>query len=588
MRDLKASVKIIDKATKPLRKINQAFKNIKNTASKSSKSLGMLQNSINSISKAQNRIGRMGANLKKQSAGIQSNVIGVAAMGYAFKQILDPAIKYEQSLKDIESVAFGSADASVPVAENMKKLSEQSKSLGATTRYSAVEAAEGQLFLAKAGFKTNEILSAMSPLLSLAAATGSELGRASDITSDLLGAFGKKAKDTGKLADLLAAASSSANVDMETLFETLKDAAPIGTAAGQSMEGIVTATALLGNVGIKGSQAGTALKNAYVRLASPASAGAKVLKKLGIQVADTNGNMLPLETTLSNMGKKMKDLSQTQKIQALDAIFGKRAMAGAINLEKAVNSGDFESMLTKLSSAEGTADKMAKIRMDSTEGAFIELGSALEGVAIVFGTVLTPLLRDFATNIKNVLGPVGDFIKNNQWLVSTLGLLATAFIAGKLIAITYGATMWLVGSAVSAFSTILKVAKIAMIAFNFALSANPIGLIITSIATLVAGLVWAYNEFETFANFVDGMFAKILSAYNYVKEALGFSGTVNLKVASNKQQNSAINPAAAIQNINNQNNNKIALTVNNENGRFKSIEAKNTQIESFVNNGVQE
>jgi len=302
----KGSVSIIDRATKPLRSIAGAFLKLGNQSKKTNKDLTNTQRAINSISKAQNRLNRVNANIKRNTRDIGSQAVGIAALALSFKAALSPAIKFEQSMKDLQAVAFGSADSTVPVAKNMALLSEQAKKLGASTAFSATQAAEGQIFLAKAGFKTNQILKSMPSLLDLAAASGTELGRTSDILSDLLGAFGKQAKDSGRLADVLASATSSANVDMETLFETLKVAAPIGIAAGQSMEGITTATALLGNVGIKGSMAGTALKNAFVRLASPAAEGAKVLKELGIATSDSAGNMLPMEKIMLNLGKKAK------------------------------------------------------------------------------------------------------------------------------------------------------------------------------------------------------------------------------------------------------------------------------------------
>ena len=412
LKSAKGSVTIIDRATKPLRSIASAFMKMGNSSKKTNTELSKTQKAINGISAAQNRLNRVNKNIKRQTSGIGSQAVGVAALALSFKAALNPAIKFEQSMKDLQAVAFGSADATVPVVKNMALLSEQSKKLGASTAFSATQAAEGQIFLAKAGFKTNQILKTMPSLLDLASASGTDLGRTSDILSDLLGAFGKKAEESGKLADILGAATSSANVDMETLFETLKVAAPIGIAAGQSMEGITTATALLGNVGIKGSMAGTALKNAFVNLASPAAAGAKTLKDLGISVSDVNGNMLPLEKILVSFGKKAKNLSQIQRIKAFDAVFGKRAMAGAINLEKAVTSGDFAKMLKNLQNSEGVAKKMAKIRMDSTEGSIVQLMSAVEGIAIAFGSILTPILRTLAETITSITPAIQGFIKN--------------------------------------------------------------------------------------------------------------------------------------------------------------------------------
>lgn len=595
----KGSVTIIDKATKPLRSIAQAFQKLGKSSTKTNENLTKTQKAINGIGQAQNRLNRVNANIKRQTRDIGSQAVGVVAMGLAFKQALTPAIKFEQSMKDLQAVAFGSADSTVPVTENMALLSEQAKKLGASTEFSAIQAAEGQLFLAKAGFKTNQILSTMPSLLDLASASGTELGRTSDILSDLLGAFGMKAAKSGRLADVMAAATSSANVDMETLFETLKVAAPIGIAAGQSMEGITTATALLGNVGIKGSMAGTALKNAFVNLAAPASSGTKVLKELGIATSDASGNMLPMQTIMANLGKSAKNLSQTKRIQAFDAVFGKIAMAGAINLEKAVTSGDFDKMLKNLQQSEGVAKKMAKIRMDSTEGSIVQLMSATEGLAISFGTILTPLIRGLATVLTALTEPIQSFIKNNETLVSGIGIFAGALIAAKIAALAYTATMWLVTPAITALSVGLKVAKIAMIAFNFVLTANPIGLIVAGIAALIAAGVALYNNWKPISDFFSELWETLKGVANTMLSmpsipSFGEIGTSIADTAGGALDSVSSffggSPEQATQAINaNSNTNvPVAVSVNIADGKVKGVESKGaTNTDVFLNGGKQ-
>ena len=575
----KGSVTIIDKATKPLRSIAQSFLKLGKSSQKANTQLSKTQKAIRGISKAQNRLNRVNANIKRQTRDIGSQAVGVVAMGLAFKAALNPAIKFEQAMKDLEAVAFGSADATVPVTKNMGLLSEQAKKLGATTAFSATQAAEGQLFLAKAGFKTNQILASMPSLLDLASASGTELGRTSDILSDLLGAFGMKAGESGKLADVMAAATSSANVDMETLFETLKTAAPIGIAAGQSMEGITTATALLGNVGIKGSMAGTALKNAFVNLAAPASAGSKVLKELGIKVSDSSGNMLSMEKIMLSFGKKAKNLSQVKTIKAFDAVFGKRAMAGAINLTKAVSSGEFEKMLKNLQSSEGVAKKMALIRMDSTEGSFVQLMSATEGLAISFGSILTPLIRGMATALTALTSPLQDFIKNNETLIKGVGIFAGVLLAGKVAALAYSASLWLLTPAITALSVGLKIAKLAMIAFNFALAANPIGLIVIGVTALIAAGVALYENWSK----VKDLFSSIGNLF----AGFGFGdGGVNV----NNTATQTIAPAIATQAIqaNSTNNTPVSVAVNITDNQVKGIETSGgTKTDVFLNDGKQ-
>ena len=589
----KGKVTIIDKATKPLRSIANAFLNLGKSSKKTNTDLSKTQKAINGISKAQNRLNRVNQNIKRNTRDIGSQAVGIVALGLSFKAALTPAIKFEQSMKDLEAVAFGSADATVPVAKNMELLSTQAKKLGATTAFSATQAAEGQIFLAKAGFKTNQIMKTMPSLLDLASASGTELGRTSDILSDLLGAFGKEAKDSGQLADVLAAATSSANVDMETLFETLKTAAPIGIAAGQSMEGITTATALLGNVGIKGSMAGTALKNAFVNLAAPASAGSKVLKELGIKVSDSAGNMLSMEKIMLSFGKKAKNLSQVKTIKAFDAVFGKRAMAGAINLTKAVSSGEFDKMLKNLKNSEGVAKKMAKIRMDSTEGSIVQLMSAVEGLAISFGSILTPLIRGVATAMTAFTTPMQNFIKNNETLVTGIGIFAGVMITAKIAALAYTGVLWLITPALSAMTAGLKIAKIAMVGLNFVMGLNPVSKLVLAVTALIAAgtlLIQFWEPVKTFfSELWDTLtsfdFSNIIGSLSAIGDVFGFGDNEVTQTATTN-----ITPAIAQQTIqqNANTNVPVAISVNIEDGKVKGIESKGaTSTDVFLNNGEQ-
>lgn len=593
-------VEMIDKATKPLKSIANSFKKLGDTSSKTNNKLSKTQEAINSISKAQNRLNRTQKSISNRTRDIGNQAVGIAALALSFKSALTPAIEFEQSMKDLEAVAFGSADATVDVIGNMKALSDQAKKLGASTSFSAKQAAQGQIFLAKAGFKTNEILSSMPGLLNLSAASGTELGRASDILSDLLGAFGTTAKDTGKLVDILAAATSSANVDMETLFETLKVAAPIGIAAGQSIEGITSATALLGNVGIKGSNAGTALKNAFVNLASPAARGTKVLKELGVQTADNAGNMLPLEKIMLNLGKSMKNLSQTKRIKAFDAIFGKEAMAGAINLQKAVTSGDFNKMLKNLENSAGVAKNMAKIRLDSTKGSLTILASALEGITITLGNLFTPALRGAAEVASSLSEPLQKWIDNNQGLITTIGAVAAVLFALKVTVLAYTAALWLVAPALKALSVTMGILKVAMIAFNVVASLNPLGAVVIAVSALITGAVLLIKNWEkvteTFRNLgetiknisFDKIGQKVSSVGNKIKSFFSF-GSDEDEVEDNRNQLNQVRGNQQILKSNNVNKNEAVINVNIENDKVKSIQTQGGfETKAFINPGIQE
>ncbi len=620
LKGAKGTVTIIDRATSPLRSIAKSFMKVGKDSAIANKVMSGTQKAIDGITKAQSRLGRVQNSINKKTSGLGNQAVGVLALGMAFKEILNPAIKFEQSMKDLEAVAFGSSDATVPVAKNMALLSEQARKLGGTTRYSAIQAGEGQLFLAKAGFKTNQIISAMPSLLDLASASGEELGQTSDILSDLLGAFGMTAKDTGKLADVMASATSSANVDMVTLFETLKMVAPVGISAGQSMEGIISATAILGNVGIKGSNAGTALKTALVNLASPASKGAKLLKSLGINVSDASGNMLPLQEIMMSLGKSAKNLSQVNRIKAFSGVFGKEAMAGAINLEKAVTSGDFAKMLKNLQNSEGVAKRMAKIRMDSTEGSIVQLMSALEGLAITFGSVLTPMIRGTSDVLATLTIPFQEVIGSNKEVIKYIGLFAGALLSAKIVALGYTSTLWLISPAITALSATLAFLKAPLLTFNLLMSANPVGAVVVGVMALVTAGVLLYKNWKPIGEFFSELwdtiksfdFSNIMGSLSKIGSVFGigssgddgkdgkdsgfFNSVSNLfssdsdnstnnSTNNNQSYNNYIAPQQAMQSINNNNTSNLKVIINNEDGRTKSINTTGAvKVDTFINN----
>lgn len=571
------SIKILDKATKPITAIITSLGNLAKSALSSNASLNKTQSAIDGIAKAQNRLGRVSANMKKQTNDITSQALGVVALGLSFKSALDPAIKFQQAMKDLEAIAFGTADSTVDVTGNMAKMAAQAKHLGAVTAFSSVQAAEAQIFLAKAGFKTNEILEAMPGLLSLASATGSDLGRSSDILSDLLGAFGAKTSETGRLVDVMAAATSSANVDMESLFETLKVAAPIGVAAGQSIEGIVTATALLGNAGIKGSNAATALKNSYLNLATPTSEAAKLLKTLGIKVSDAKGNMLPFEKVMLNMGKSLSKLSQVKQIKVFETVFGKEAIAGAINLEKAISGGEFEKMLANLENSAGVAEKMAKIRLDSMTGDFDNLSSAVENIAISIGLSLSPAIRSITVALTDLGEPIDKFVNDNAAMIKVIGFVSLSLVALKIATLGYIATLWLVSPAVKALSVMMGALRGVMIAFNIVAAANPLGAIILAVSALVAGVVLLIQHWDTLKD-------KMAS----VKSFFGFGPSLPEQDVGVQEELANVGASTQTINNNNVNRNEANITVNIENDKVKGVVTEGDfTTKAFINAGVQ-
>jgi len=590
-RGAKGSVTIIDRATKPLRSIASSFLKLGKSSAKANTDLSRTQKAINGISKAQNRLNRVNQNIKRNTRDIGSQAVGVVAMGLAFKAALNPAIKFEQSMKDLEAKAFGFADASVNVKGEMKKLSDQAKELGATTRFTAIEAAGAQFKLAGAGLKTQDMLKTMPAVLDLAAASGIGLVEAADTLTNVLKPFDLAASQSTRVADLLAAATSSTNVDMTELAKTLEVVAPIGATYNQTIESMVVATGLLGNVGIKGEKAATGIKNAMINIVNPVGRGRAALEKLGVEVSDSMGNILPFNQLILNLSKSLKGMSQVQQSEAFSAVFGKEALAGGISLSKVVKSGEFNTFIKQFSDVHGVSRKMALIRMDSTEGSFIQMTSAINGVAISFGTILTPALRGLATVMTAIASPIGKLINDFPILSQVIGIVAGTLLAGKVIVLGYTASMWLITPAISALSFMLGVVKAPLIVFNALLAANPVGLVVAGVMALAAIGIVLYNNWEPVGTFFSELWetikglAKSFTTLPDLSAISDFAGSAFENVTSFFGGGEAPAPIAP---ANSTNNTPVSVAVSITDNKVKGIETSGgTKTDVFLNNGAQ-
>lgn len=323
----------------------------------------------NRSERAFRRASKSASKFKSITAGIiKAQVItrGFALMTQGVRSLTDQFIDFDLAITGA-TVRFGDiGPRAKDFTKQMKILRDVARDAGATTEFTAAQAAEALNFLAKAGFTSVEAIGSLNTMINLATATGEDFARVADISSDLLGAFGlnvddaaQKIKNLKRLNDVLVVAVNSANVTIEDMFETMKIVAPIATAMGQSLEDVTAITAFLGGAGIKGSQAATALKNSILNLISPTSKAAGMIRELGIKVDDGTGNMRNLNNILGDLAPELKKIGNIKAGKILNEIFGKRAIAGAINI-----AGGTEAIIEltkKLKDAGATAQLTADI-----------------------------------------------------------------------------------------------------------------------------------------------------------------------------------------------------------------------------------
>lgn len=201
--------------------------------------------------------------------------------------------------------------------EDFDKLRDKAREMGAETKFSASEAADAMSYMAMAGWKTDDMLNGISGIMDLAAASGADLATTSDIVTDALTGMGYTAADAGRLADVMAAASSNANTNVEMMGETFKYVAPVCGSLGYSMEDTALAVGLMANSGIKASQAGTQLRGAITNMVKPTEAMEGIMNELGIEIANEDGSMKSLDETLKILRESFAVTTEEQKAQRL-------------------------------------------------------------------------------------------------------------------------------------------------------------------------------------------------------------------------------------------------------------------------------
>lgn len=382
--------------------------------------------------------------------GKASAIAGVAMVG-AIGASIKSAMNFEQSMAKVKAIS-GATDT------EFQALTSTAKHLGATTQFSASQAAEGLSFLSMAGFKAQDNIDALPSVLNLAAVGGIELGKSADIASNIMTGFGLSAKDTDKAVDVLAKTMTTANTDLDMLGMAMKYVAPVAKSLGWGIEDSATAIAKMSDAGIQGSQAGTSLRAALLSLANPTGQTEKAMKKLGISVTDANGQFKPLPELIGHISGKMEGMTDAQRTVTAAQLVGTEASAGFLALLDQ-GQGSLQKYKNELELSGGTAERVARIQQETLQGAFTQLQSATEGVAIAIGEAMLPAFTNLASGMTSMVGVLGKLDPQFVSFGLTLGAVTagtaligvgiykiiTAMRALSVAIVTNPATMWIAG-----------------------------------------------------------------------------------------------------------------------------------------------
>ena len=462
-----------------------------------------LQAFRNSASSMGDKVTALGSAMTKAGSTMTKSVtLPLVGLGTA---AVATTTKFESAMSKVSAISGATGD-------DLAALTDKAKEMGAKTKFSASESAEAFQYMAMAGWKTEDMLDGIDGIMNLAAADGLDLATTSDIVTDALTAFGLSASDSAHFADVLAKASSSANTNVSMLGESFKYVAPVAGSLGYSAEDTAIALGLMANAGIKGSQSGTALRGALTRLIKPTDDAAALMEEYGLSLTNSDGSMKSLGEVMSMLRSNLGDLTEAEQAQIAAALFGQEAMSGMLSIINASDK-DFQNLTDQIYGADGAAKQMADTMLDNLSGQLIILKSSLEGAAIAFGELLLPLIKKITSAIQGLVDWVNNLSDRQKAIIVTIaGVLA---VVGPILIIG-GKIVKLVGSVMG----VIKVLKPAIAALNAVMLANPIILIITLIAGLIAALVTLYKKNETFRNFVDETWASIKNVVSTVVNAL--------------------------------------------------------------------
>lgn len=480
--------------------------NISNLTSAMTQASHSVSSFVNDTQKGFKAIGDVG----KAITGMGLVVAG--GLGLAVKT----AAGFEQQMSKVKAISGATG-------KDFDNLTATAKKLGAETAWSAKQAGEGMEYLALAGWKANDIIAAMPGMLDLASAGALDLGRAADIVSDTMQAFGMKATEATHAADVFAYAQANANTNVEQLGEAMKYAAPMAHTYGWSIEQTSAGMMTLANSGIKGSLAGQAFASSLGRLAAPTKRMKKVLAATNMEFFDANEKLKPLPDVIAELEKATGKMTDKQKAATLSQLFGAEAFKHwAVLLD--AGSDSLRNMTANLEKADGTAAKMAKTMLDNLNGQLTLLKSSLEGAAISIGSALIPAIRAMTKFINKL---VDGF---NSLSDGTKSFLAIGAAIAATLALFIGPLFILIGfipALVEGFGAIAVALNMTTVALR--------GLVLTAFAWIaaivlvVSALVIAYNECETFRNAVnaawDWIVKATLATANAIKVAFGATVT---------------------------------------------------------------
>ncbi len=445
-----------------------------------------------------------------------------------------------QATADFEAAMSEVGAISGATGEDLAALRNKAEEMGKTTKFSASESAEALTYMAMAGWKTEDMLNGLEGILNLAAASGENLGTTSDIVTDALTAMGYSAGDAGKLADVMAAASSNANTNVGLMGETFKYAGTMAGTMGYSMEDTALAIGLMANSGVKGSMAGTALNAIISRLATNTNGATECINGLGVEFYNADGTARNLSDVMNELRSATQNLTTEEKAEIASTIAGEEAKKGLLAILNA-SADDYGKLQNAINNCDGSAKNMADTMNDNLSGQITLLKSQLEGLAIQFITLIMPYLKQGIEWLSKVCDWIASLDDGTKKMIITV---ATVLAAAGPVLIFFGKVATGVSSIISVGSKLVggiggligKVSGAGGLIPALAAIPAPVWIIIAVIGAAIAIGVLLYKNWDEIKEWAGKTWENIKNTVKGAVDAIkGFFGGIIDFVKNNWQ-----------------------------------------------------
>lgn len=480
---------------------------------------------IQTVNKYKDSINNVGSSMRNVGSNMSMyfTLPVVAGFGAAIKTGAD----FEGQMSRVGAIAGSSKS-------QLKAMSDQAVDLGAKTSLSASEVAKGMEELAALGMNTNQIMKAMPGVISAAEASGSDLATTATIMASSLNSFNLKASDSGHVADLLATAANDSAADVQYMGDALKYAGTPAHSLGVTLEDTSAAIEVMSNSGLEGSQAGTALRASFIKLAKPSAQSQKAIDKLGISLSNSKGEFVGMPNLIGQFKDALQGMTKDQKLAYVAQIVGTEAASGFLALIDA-GPAKLKKYSDSLKNSNGASKEAADKMKDNLKGSLEQLGGAFESLGITIGTAFAPVLRGLAKAVtflvekfNNMPTPLIVLTTIFVGLGAAIGplLVLTGILAHSIVGISEAVEVLTATEGGQAFFTkfganikgILPkigglITKIPLIGGLMTALTGPVGIAVAAIAGIGTAFVIAYKKSETFRNIVNSVIEPVINSF---------------------------------------------------------------------------